>query len=376
VLHFPHIRGRLGRSWALDALLALGFVGLILAWLLDPAHRPGAAEGNDFAVFYRGAAAFAAGMNPYAFGFVSPPPFALLLRPLASLEPEAAAMTWFLLSVVALVAVSAASLHLAAVPARVWAGAAFAIALFLWPANNYGLLLGQSSVLVALLVTLAVSAAGARPAAAGALLAIGAVAKPHLVLLTTLGLAADEWRRGRRPALAGAFALTGALLAGASILQGLPWIRALIYDPPESWNYWGSTIGTNVFLAVLLADRAAGWFLLVVLGSALLCSLAVWWWRAAPGLAQLTAVLISATLLVTPYAYPHDYILLAFPAVWVAARLGKLAGARSLPLVVLIGIVAWFAPIPAAYDDGRFVALALPATLVTLARVLPTGTGA
>ena len=355
---------RLPRVPAWLPATALG--GLVALWALDPANRPGTAEGNDFRVYYEGAAGFAATGNPYGTGFVSPAPFAFLLVPLAALPADAAALLWLLLSLAALLGLGAASLVLAGLPVRSWLLALVTAALFLWPANNYGLVLGQNSVWIALLATLAAAATRAQPAVAGALLAVGAVAKPHLVVLLAAGLAADDRRRGRGLALAGTFAATGAALVVAAGAYSRRWVDVLLAAPPESWNYWGSTIGTNVFAGAVLGDRDAGWFVLAVLGVTLLIGGGVWCWRAAPDPGQLASASLAATLLVTPYAYPHDYVILALPLVWAAVRLRASLGPRSLPALAALVALAWLAPVPARYTDDRFLALVLPAVLLAL----------
>lgn len=350
------------------ASAALG--GMVVLWTLDPAHRPGAAEGNDFLVYYEAAAGFGLTGNPYGTGFVSPAPFALLLRPIVALAPGMAAIAWYVASLLAVIGLSGASLHLAGRPP--WPPPVLTVAtlVFFWPANNYGLLLGQNTALVAWFSTLAIVAVGQRPSAAGALLGLGAVAKPHLVLPLALGLAADDLRRTRRPRLAMAFLLTATGLFALTALFSRRWIGVLLEGPPESWNYWGSTVGANVFLSVLSQDRLAGWVTWAVVSAALIGTAIVWWWRSAPSSAELGSALLAMTLLVTPYAYPHDYVLLTLPLVWVVLRVDR-TFAQRLPVGLLLGLAAWFGPMPALYDDRRFAALIVPVLLLGLAWAVP-----
>lgn len=359
--------GRVGRGSGV-LLTAWGVVlaGLALVRALDPAHRPGSAEGNDFVVFYEGARGFMLTGNPYGAGFVSPAPFAFLLVPLAALSPATAAAVWFGLSVAALAGVAAASLQLAGVTR--WPVGVMPLAglLVLWPASGYGLLLGQSSAAVGLCATLAVASVRERPAAAGALLGFAAVAKPQLVALLAAGLVCQAWRTHRRFALARALLVTGAGLAGATALYSRRWIEVLSRELPASWNYWGSTIGSNVFLSVALEDRSAGWFVWVSLSAALLLGLGVWWWRSRPAVERLACALLAATLLVTPYAYPHDYVLLTLPMAWVSAHLWRCAGGLGAVVAAGLAGLAWFAVRPALYDDERFVALLLPTAVLAL----------
>ncbi|MBA2450554.1 MAG: DUF2029 domain-containing protein [Chloroflexi bacterium] len=354
------------RSGILLTALGVVLAGLALVSALDPDHPPGSVEGNDFVVFYEGARGYTLTGNPYGAGFVSPAPFAFLLVPLVTLTPTAAASVWLGLSVAALTAIAAASPWLAAIPR--WPVGVLPLAglLCLWPASAYGLLLGQSSAAVGLCATLAVAAARGRPAVAGALLGFAVVAKPHLVVLLAAGLACQEWRDRRRCDLARALLVTGIGLVGATALYSRRWIEVLSRELPTSWNYWGSTIGSNVFLSAALEDRTAGWFVWASLAAALLVGVAVWWWRDAPAVEPFAGALLAASLLVTPYAYPHDYVLLALPLVWVAGRLWELARGLGPVLVVGLGGLAWFVPRPALYDDERFGALLLPAVLLAL----------
>ena len=350
-------------------LAPLAFCGVVLAWLSQPGNRPGVAEGNDFVVYYDGTAGFGPTGNPYGTGFVSPAPLAVLLLPLTWLPVDTAAGFWFALSLAALGTLSAAALHVARLPVAPASVFALMGVLFLWPSNNHGLLLGQNSVVAAALATLAVAAAGFQPALAGALLAVGAVMKPHLVIVLALGLALVEFRRERSLTLAGSFLLAAIGLVGVTALYSRRWIDVLMASPPESWNYWGSTIGTNVFLAAVLEDQGAGWFLLAVLGASLATGLLVWWRRASPSFSQFASALLAATLLLTPYAYPHDYVMLVLPLVWLTAALWRRRGVLALPAVFLMVAIAWVAPMPARYDDARFVALMVP-TIVLAATIL------
>jgi len=357
-------------TWDFAAILGLGL--LLAWWALQPGHQPGMAEGNDLVVFYEAASRFAATGNPYGSGFVGTASFALLLTPLTAVGVDAAARVWLALSLVGLVGLSAATLHVAGVPARAWPVCALAAGLLLWPADSYGLVLGQSSTGVAMLATLATAVAQRSPPAAGLLLAFAATTKPHLVLLLAASLAADQFRRTRGLSLASGFVVVSASLLAMAALHSRSWIDVLRENPPESWDYWGSTVGANVFFSALLADRRAGWFLLATLGAALLTGLAIWWWRSEPTSGELASAVMAASLLITPYAYPHDYVVLALPLVWIGPRVWRSSGPLSAPLLVGLGLVAWFAPIPARYDDLRFSALMLPALLLATLWLLPT----
>jgi hypothetical protein len=353
-------------------LAAIALVAVVLISLGDPLRRPGTVEGNDVSVYLEGARAFATTGNPYGTGFVSPAPFAFLLQPLALLPDDAAAWLWFVLSILALTGLAAIAILLGRAPVSGWLVAIATGALFLWPAVSYGVVLGQSSAIVALLLTMAIAIAGTQPSAAGALAAVALVIKPHLGILAVLGLAADGLRRRRAPGFVLTCLLTVTALLATTFLFSRRWWEVTLSQPPESWNYWGSTIGSNVFFAALLGDRSAGWFLYGVIVAWVVVGLAVWWWRSQPATPQLGAALLAATLLVTPYAYPHDYVLMALPLIWLTAALCRPWRIATLPAVAILWGVAWLAPQPARYDDWRFLALSAPASLLALVLYLPT----
>src|SRR5687768_12857782 len=146
---------------ALASLLAvMALAAVILISLNDPTRRPGTVEGNDISVYLEGARGFAKTGNPYGTGFVSPAPFALLLLPLSLLPDDPAAWLWFWLSLLALTGLAAMAILLAGAPVSGWLVAIATGALFLWPAVNYGVVLGQSSAIVTLLLTMAIAIAG------------------------------------------------------------------------------------------------------------------------------------------------------------------------------------------------------------------------
>jgi hypothetical protein len=357
---------------ALASLLAvMALAAVILISLNDPTRRPGTVEGNDISVYLEGARGFAKTGNPYGTGFVSPAPFAFLLLPLSLLPADPAAWLWFWLSLLALTGLAAMSILLAGAPVSGWLVAIGTGALFVWPAVNYGVVLGQSSAIVALLLTMAIAIAGHQPSAAGALAAVALVIKPHLGILVVLGMAADELRRRRAYRFILTCLLTVTALLAATFSFSRRWWEVTLAQPPESWNYWGSTIGSNVFFTALLGDRSAGWFLHGVVVAWVVVGLGVWWWRSRPARPRLGAALLAATFLVTPYAYPHDYVLMALPLIWLTAAICRPSRITAVPLVAILWGVAWLAPQPARYDDWRFLALGAPAALLALVLYFP-----
>jgi Glycosyltransferase family 87 len=300
---------------------------------------------------------------------VSPPQFALLFQPWLALPAEIVGWAWLATGATALgITAVAAFRHVGLPVGAVWPTLAAAL-LLLWPANAYGLELGQNSVVVALLLTLAGATASA--ASAGALLAFAAVMKPHLTIILLAGLALAQPTRARGTRLLAMFFLVSCGLLAMTVLYSRRWIDVLLTNPPESWNYWGSTVGLNLFLVAALDDGAAATLAYGVITITLVTGLTVWVLTSRPSAPRLLAALLPAALLLTPYAYPHDYVILAYCIVWAAAVLMRLRS--PLGWATLLGVLAivWFAPMPARYDDLRFVSLAAPAILLALAFGLP-----
>lgn len=129
-------------------LLALG---LALAGLIRvlPAFLL-VSEPVDLSVFYEAARSLNAGRTPYVPGYLYPPFFAVLVRPLATLSLATASIIWLLLNLVAMVAAAALSARFV----RASRGAFFValVTITLIPASSSTLLLGQVNLLVTLLV--------------------------------------------------------------------------------------------------------------------------------------------------------------------------------------------------------------------------------
>jgi hypothetical protein len=348
--------------------LAAAAAAALLAWQLA---RPDPRIGDDdFQVFYGGAAAIAAGHSPYVGDFVSPPWFALALVPFTWLPLEAARGAWLAVNLGLLLAATLAGAHLAGLawPPRRLLLAALLVGL--WPPVELGLRLGQSSLLVWTLVLAALLAArGGQFALAGGLLAVGLV-KPQLVFLYVAGVAiwAARHHRFERYAAAG----TGVLVALALVvLLVAPDAYAdLLAARPRTWNYWGSTVALPPLFAALFDSQALA--LLVYLPIAVVGSVAaVGAWGRGDGsdLAYVGALTAAATLLLTPYAYPYDAILLQLPILWLVGAVSRQQPRwRLLVPLAALGIAGlWLLERPADYTAWRLLGLLPPlGTLLAL----------
>jgi len=193
-----------------------------------------------------------------------------------------------------------------------------------------------------------------RPLLAGGLLALLAV-KPHLFLLVPLALLASRrWR-----ALGSAAAVLLVLIAASWLAFGGASWRAMIADlggfesaeklmPPTTgnaaavegfllWNWQPS-----VFVMALALGLSRGMAALAQAATALAAAGAVVWAWVGPGPRTLkAAVLVVGSLLVSPYLYNYDLVLLILAIAWLGwhgARQGWLRGEK------LMLLVAWLLP--------------------------------
>jgi alpha-1,2-mannosyltransferase len=341
----------------------LVLVTVLAAQLAGPDPRIG---DDDFQVFYGGAAAIAAGRSPYVGDFVSPPWFALALAPLTLLPLPAARAVWLALNLVLLLVAAALGVELVGLrwpPRRV----ALAAALYaVWPPVEFGLRLGQNSLLAWVLILGALQAAQKEhDRLSGALLALAAV-KPQLVWLFAVGLA---MRAAKRSRLATLVASAGTVLAGAALAvaaiapESYP---ELLAGQPRTWNYWGSTVTIPPLLATVTGSpvlAVALYLALAAVGTVMVAR----HWTIDSDVPYLASISACATLLLTPYAYPYDALLLGLPVLWLVARTadrGRLPplGRALVATVAVLGLV--ILERPADYDASRFLGLMLPLALL------------
>lgn len=190
------------------------------------------------------------------------------------------------------------------------------------PATVMAALVGQSVLLAAALVVLAIVELERRPRAAGALLALAAAIKPQMALLAPVALIAG----GGLEALVSAAVVEAVLVALSAIVFG-----------PARWSEWLASL--PAFQAVIdgtpglapgVISPAGGAHLLGLSGPAVALWRAVFAvvgvvivWRgfaAAKAAPARLASLAVGTLLATPYAMHYDGVLMAPAAVVIAAR--------------------------------------------------------
>jgi alpha-1,2-mannosyltransferase len=241
--------------------------------------------------------------------FAYPPPYLLLLVPLGLLPYALSAGVWIAATLAA---------YIAAVRRLMpdWAGAAIAFP----PVAICGIS-GQNGMLTAALFIAGLAALGARPFVAGILFGCIAI-KPQLGILLPLAfIAGREWR-----AFAGATVAVLTMIAASLIAFGTaPWLgffgqsglfASIATDGLVGWHKMAS-VYTSLRLAGL--PNQAAWVLHI--GCGMVAAIAVWQvWRSTTDTLTRGAILAPASLLISPYLYVYDQILLIISLYWLARQ--------------------------------------------------------
>lgn len=381
------------------ALVALALVLAFYAELL--AHAP--ATGQDFRLFYAAATVLRHGGNPYdqrqlvreevrLYHPVTPaqraslagnplpqgPPLVIALLPLVGRSP---ALVYKLYTAVLAMAAIAALILLS----RLWPArrAARRVVLgLLSPVTFLGLMLGQPDALLLLAAVVALWALMSRPACncgrmandadcgrlgrsrhqsmppdpalgrskaaiAGFVLAMGLI-KPQIIAGPIALLAVLAWRQDRlRPYLGGllaglaSFVGLSVLLAGPAVVEG--WIGELVgFSQGTVYAQVDVSSLSTLYLAWAPHGLAQALSAATLLAWAVLC-LVLWragdtethrrWWF---------VLALTLWLLATPYAHPHDVILL-LPAAWYLLDRAPYRGG-ALILALLLCATWWLLP--------------------------------
>lgn len=328
-------------------------------WVGAHGLTPGVYEPETFRAFQSGLLPQAA--ETYrTFGY--PPTGLLVMAPLGMLP---------LLPALALFLGASFAVYLAAVAWGKWRRA---LALAAAPATLMNIVIGQNGFLTAGLLHGGLSLAARRPWAAGALIGLLAI-KPQLGLLVPIALlAARQWT-----CLIAAVVCTLAFAGASAALGG-----------PEIWATWfrllpvfAANTAANIDSASRLMVSPAAVFLtlgfdfdtarLLHLPIALGGAFAVWHVCRRYGLCPLSiAAVLTASLLVTPFAYFYD-MTLAAAAVAIVVEEALKTGFRSGERFVLL--FAWVAPLMAVTELRLSWAapLALALLLLVIWRRLAAG---
>jgi hypothetical protein len=328
------------------------WTALSLPGLIDPRGKP---VGYDFMAFWSAArlalegrpeAVFdweaieaihrsaVPGLAGILFPWYYPPTFLLAVLPLG-LVSYPVALAGFLLTTVGL---WAALVRRITADPRAW------VVIAAMPAALFNLLDGQNGFLTTGLAGFALLLLDKRPWFAGVL--IGSLAiKPHLAVLFPLALmASGRWRSFGAAALTVAFIVAASLMAfgwdtAAAFLAYLPRMRAIA---DNGWVPWGLMPSAYVFaLSLGVPTWGAATLQAAVLCFAALCVWRAWRCPTAPFEAR-AAVLLSASLMVSPYLFSYDLMWAGLAVIW----LSRLAGRSGfLPWEWVILLAAWIAPL-------------------------------
>jgi arabinofuranan 3-O-arabinosyltransferase len=311
----------IGLSLALGYLVFLGGAFLQGDFLTDAARRPIA---NDFVDVWaagrlgldgKAAAAYdwpthkAAEVQALGhdfedyYGWHYPPTFLFVAAALATLPYLAAMLTWLIGTLAAYVAAICGIL-------RGRTGALLALG---FPAAIWNITAGQNGFLTAALIGGTLGLLERRPALAGICLGL-LTYKPQFGLLFPLVLIID--RRWLTIAVAAAVALTLAALSwlafGAAGWDAfVHWMpitsRVVLSEGHADWSRLQSLFG---FVRALGGSEALAWTVQAA-GSLIIAIAVVWLWRSRAAFDLKAAGLAAGTLLVTPYLYMYDLVVLA-----------------------------------------------------------------
>jgi len=347
-------------------LLVLSFYGEVLA------HAP--VVGQDFRVFYSAATVIQHGGSPYdvralvrvedrlfptrsaterrdrrANPYIQGPLLALIFVPFLGFPP---AVVYDIYAAALLAAAAVALLVLdrvrrdgvgpiAHAPRR-------ALPLLLSPVVFLAVLLGQPDPLLLLLFALAWHALQRRHIALASTLLTVACIKPQIMIGPIVLLALLAWRAGGIRSyvgglLAGAAAVVGCCLLFAGPLVTGDWLRALV-------SFGSGTVYTQVDIAAL-STLYLDWLPHALVPLAVIGAVAAWVvWAvssARRGTSDASATLrwvgqgLCLWLLATPYAHPHDDVLL-LPVLWLCATVRLATDRRALG--ALFATTWWFLP--------------------------------
>lgn len=263
-------------------------------------------------------------MMPFAY----PPPFLLMLLPVGFLPYQAAAALWIVLTYFAYFFTAKRLL-----PNSGWLIAAF-------PPVLLNGIVGQNGFLTAALFIGGALCLERRPFLAGLILGC-LIIKPQLGFLLPIAfVAGGQWRAFAGAAVSSVGLVLLALLAfGTEAYFGMaeiaPVFARIASEGLVGWHKMGS-----IYASLRLAGLPAGpaWGLQIV--GAIAATATVWLvWRRPLDLRAKFAVLAAGSMLISPYIYVYDTVMLILPILWLVARGANrhlLIGLWLIPLVTIL----------------------------------------
>ncbi len=338
------------RGWRFAAIVALGLIAIIVA------ARFQAPDDIDFISYWAAAKLTLSGHAAAAYDlaahraveasavpvegkmpFASPPPVLLVLWPFGLLPFAWATMAWV---------VAGLSLYVWTVRRTLPGMLPLALA---FPPLLVSGIVGQTGWITASLFIGAMALLPKRPLVAG--LVFGCLAmKPQLAILVPLALLAGrEWRAIAGAALSvSALALLTLIVFGAEVWQGffamLPLFGAAASEGTVGWSRIASLyaalrmIGMPETLAMSLHAIVA-----------MIAAFCVWrvWSRPAEA-SKRAAILAAATMLISPYLYLYDHLMLIAAVAWAVHAGVPQRWVVLLYLVSLGGLIQMIVPAPPA----------------------------
>lgn len=300
------------------------------------------------------------------YGWHYPPPFLFVAALLALIPYNAAFLTWMALTLPAYAAVVR---HIAGRRTGVLLAVAF-------PATLWNLSVGQNGFLTAALLGGALGFMQRRPMLAGVLLGL-LTYKPQFGILFPLVLAASgRWRVFWTAAAVGtALAVASWLAFGPAtwraFFESIPLTALVVFSDGQAglWKLQ-SVFG---LVRALGGSEALAYGLhgaLTTVVAVALCML----WRSDIRFELKAAALATATLLVTPYLYIYDLVVLAVPMAFLI-RLGLAEGFRpyepaGLAAAALALLAYPIVPAPAGLVATLIVAVLIVRRIASMARAL------
>lgn len=293
-----------------------------------------------------------AGVYPWSY----PPPYLLIVAPLALLPFLPALWAWLIATTGALILAARQAAPHFITPALV----------VIFPGVMQNLFAGQNGALSAALIGGGLVSLAGRPALAGFFFGM-MIYKPHIALLLPLCLIAGKHFRALAWMVATAVALVLASLAAFGLE---PW-TLFIENMPKSLeiNAKLAQFGPwqrdpTVFIAVMKATDNLSWAL-AAQGISTICAVAAcaWVWMRNQGLAARALALAAAILLATPHAFDYDLAILVIPfafMAWQAWRFGPRPGMLFMLVLLWIApLLIWFVSHSIGQPIGPVVFIAL-----------------
>jgi hypothetical protein len=335
---------RSGARWVVVIVLACAALILAMSGArIVNTIADGLVEGDDFTPYWNGASAVAAGVTPYGWlaenrpqgvpDYIYPPILAVLLSPLPGLlDYPTARWAWLAFSVLCLVVSVALIWRTSGLRLRDPRALAVAPAFALVPPVTLALGIGQLSPQLLLVVAAAYAAVGARrDTLAGGLVALGAYLKSFPGLIAAYFLLRRQWR-----AFAAAV-LSGLLLLGLTVMV-VGWEPHWVYLTrvvPRQGIWVGGPFNVSIagFVTRLFVDNPFttpivdsgrfGQVAIALLSVATLALTAYAVWNAPKdrlGVGAAFALVVTASLLVSPINGNYNLLILLLPLLVVAAH--------------------------------------------------------